>query len=318
MHRTTRTTSWILLPLLMASGCEGMEGLEGVDGLPPSEAHNPPSAEGPSVAATPTSEVETLALPLTINKYFEFGAGTSYPHSNHRTFKVPAGEPVSATVEFERFGQPGAANDVPIYVELRQPGPTPDQEGPVVMTRYGTATTEKQTITVTGARSLLGCSLPWRVRVGYAQPGEAPKAVFGSIELNYDSDTRAVNVEGALITLDKGTEVTKKFGGSQGLGQGRVELRATWLHACFGIPCPGAVRLKFELLRPDGSVADSDSGFSYHEAASMDRLRLVYQVPEAIPGQWKIRLTNNTSDDVMNIDFDSSQAKRHFTPSCPN
>ncbi|MGH9900587.1 MAG: hypothetical protein ACRD68_01985, partial [Pyrinomonadaceae bacterium] len=106
-----------------------------------------------------------------IDKTFEIGPGTQFARSNHRTFAVPSGLTVSAKVDFYRLGDPGTANDIPIIIELRQPGANAEQDGPIVQQVSATARRtsvtpggDGDTVTLTGAASSSGCGNPWRVR----------------------------------------------------------------------------------------------------------------------------------------------------------
>lgn len=254
------------------------------------------------------------AFAESITKTFEFGAGTANSISNKRTFNVPCGVDVSAAVEHYRLGDAGTAFDVPIVIELKKPGATADVEGTVADTQNATAKRAKQTATVTGTQSDRGCSLPWVVRVKPAS-GQSAVAIKGTIVLTYSSAVASISVEGGLISINKGNSVTKNIGGSGGLEQGTVVVTATWLHAIGPVPGPLPVRLKFELINPSGTVVATDSGYSNAEinpCCSGNKMKITFQVATCISGQWKIRITNNTNDDTMNID-----PKVRHTPNCP-
>jgi len=254
-----------------------------------------------------------------ITKPFEFGAGTANSVSNKRTFPVPCGQRVTAVVKYYRLGDVGAEFDVPIAIELREPGATAQEEGPAFDTKSATAKRTEQTATLVRAPSRdRGCNLPWVVRVRPSS-GQSPVAIKGSITVTYDSAARNLEVEGGYISLNKGNSVTKNVGFPSGLVQGRVVVTATWLHAIGPIPGPLPVKLKFELIDPNGTVVASNEGYPNNEISpccSNKKMKITYQVTSCITtgisGQWKIRITNNTSDDTMNIDT----TIRH-TPDCP-
>jgi hypothetical protein len=244
-----------------------------------------------------------------IQKSFEFGPGTANSTSNKRTFQVPchAGiEGVSAT--YQRKGDKGVGNDVPIIMELRSPGATAAEEGPVVDSVALTATLgQKLSITtklLKGNPSTRGCSLPWIVRVKPAS-GTSPWVIFGVITLNYFRFDGDVGVEGSLITLNKGNSVTKNVGESSGLHAGSITVTGTWLHSLFGAPGPLPVRLRFQLIDPSGTVVGSKTAYSSAEinpCCSGDKMSFTIPLNQHLSGQWKLRITNNTSDDTMNID----------------
>jgi hypothetical protein len=254
-----------------------------------------------------------------ITKTFEFGAGTANSVSNKRTFPVPCGQRVTAVVKYYRLGDVGAQFDVPILIELREPGATAEEEDPAFETKSATAKRTEQTATlVRPPRNDRGCNLPWVVRVRPSS-GQSPVAIKGSITVTYDSSARNLEVEGGYISLNKGNSVTKNVGFPSGLVQGRVVVTATWLHAIGPIPGPLPVKLKFELIDPNGTVVASHEGYPNNEISpccSNKKMKITYQVTSCITtgisGQWKVRITNNTSDDTMNIDT----TIRH-TPDCP-
>jgi hypothetical protein len=232
-----------------------------------------------------------------ITKSFELGAGTAYQVSNRRTFNVPCGRKIVASVEFHRLGAADAANDVPIVIELKKPGAAATEEG------------------LKGKESNRGCSLPWIVKVKLAG-GQSQVAVNGTISVSYDHLPQGIDVEGGLISLNKGNQVTKNVGGASGLDQGTLVVTATWLHAIGPVPGPLPVRLKFELIDPNGNVVASDTGFAGNEinpCCSGDKMKITFRVTSCAPGQWKLRITNNTNDDTMNID-----PKVRLKPDCPN
>lgn len=266
-----------------------------------------------------TTGICGTAFAETIQKTFEFGAGTANTISNKRTFPVPchAGiEGVSAT--YQRKGVAGAANDVPIIMELRSPGATATQEGPVVDSVALTATLTQQlsisTKLLKGDPSPRGCSLPWIVRVKPAS-GTSPVVISGTITLSYFRFDGDVDVEGSLITLNKGNSVTKNVGGTGGLHAGKITVTGTWLHSLFGVPGPLPVELRFQLINPAGTVVGSKTAYSNAEVnpcCSSNKMSFTIPVEQHTTGQWKLRITNNTSDDTMNID-----PKVKYTALCP-
>lgn len=261
---------------------------------------------------TPTAYAATLSKP------FEFGAGTANSVSNARTFSVPCGLPVSVKVEYYRLGSNGAQNNVPIVIELRAPGATPEAEGAVVQQVSATAKTmadnggRPQTATLSAAASSRGCELPWKVRVRPAS-GTSPLAIKGTISFSFASGSKNIDVEGSLISLNKGNSVTKNLGNSSGLSEGTLTMTATWLHAIGPVPGPLPVKLKFELIDPSGIVVAQSSGFTSNEINpnATPKFRLTFNVPRCKSGQWKIRIINNTNDDTMNIN-----PKVTLTPGC--
>jgi hypothetical protein len=244
-----------------------------------------------------------------LTKTFEFGLGTANTISNKRTFQVPchAGiEGVSAS--YQRKGTVGQQFDIPITMELRSPGATVDEEGPIVDSVDLKATLAQQisisTKLLKGDPSPRGCSLPWVVRVK-PQSGTAQFVVSGTITLSYFRFDADQNIEGGLISLNKGNTVTKNVGSSAGLHAGKFSISGTWLHSAFGVPGPLPVLLKFELLNPNGQVVASKTAYSNAEinpCCSSNKMTFSTSLDHHVAGQWKIRITNNSNDDTMNID----------------
>lgn len=253
-----------------------------------------------------------------ISKTFEFGAGTSQPRSHVRTFPIPCGTEggVAAVVKFRRLGADGAGNDIPIIIELREPDTAPGQEGPVVETKTATGKRAEETVILRSQSSNRGCSLPWRVRVRYANEGPAPVQVFGTIRLDFDGRTRSIDVNGEH-TINKGRSVTVRLEDSGGFEQGKIEIVPNFVHDVLGFPGPNPVKLRFELNDPSGAVVKTAEGYANrneHREQGLPILKLIYQVADRVPGQWKLKMTNlDSNDDARIVNYFAN-----FTPGCPN
>lgn len=252
----------------------------------------------------------------TITKTFEFGPGTPYTRSNVRTFPVLCRKAVAVTVKVQTLG--AAPGLVPITIELREPDTAPGQEGPLVEAKNITARTLEQTVTLSGPFKNRGCSLPWRVRVSHANEGTAPFLTTGTIKVDFDSAGRNINPE--MTSLYSGNSTTKNLGSTGGLEEGGIVITGKWQHwiglGGIGGQGPLAVRLRFELIDPSGTVVKTADGFSSDEARSESthpKLKLIYQVTNCTPGQWKLKITNLSGLNDVNY----VQSKATFTPDCP-
>ncbi len=254
-------------------------------------------------------------------KAFEVGPGTAQTTSHFRTFAVPCGQSVNVNVKFYRLGDPGAQNDVPLIIELRKPGASESQDGPIADTKNVIAyrtddpnsshRAQAQTgVNLSGSASDQSCSIPWRVRVRRAD-GAPQNAAKGEITLAYSSSSSNINVEGSLISLNKGNSVTKDLGSPGGLKEGKITITANWNHAVGPVPGPLPVLLKFELKDATGTSVRTVTAYSSNQIGAGPQFRLEYNVPTCKPGQWKLKITNNTNDDTMNIN-----PKVTFTPDC--
>ena len=242
------------------------------------------------------------ALATTITKSFEFGAGTENSVSNKRTFPVPCGQKVNATVIFQRGGGGGSSNDVPIVIELRSPGATATEEGPVVDSKQATAKIFSgfpQTARLSGNKSNRGCDLPWIVRVK-PQSGQSAVQVYGAISVRFDSELPLGGLR--LSKLSKNDSTTVNFGDSSGLKQGKIKITGSWKHDIFGpVNGPMPIRMRVELIDPEGNVVASHAGYSNDEmngCCSGNKLEINFTVSECKSGQWKLRIKNLTDHDA--------------------
>ena len=249
----------------------------------------------------------------TITKSFEIGTSAT-PSSNYRTFSLPCRTRMVASVTYSRSGPAGSENDVPIFVEVREPATTADGEGAVVSVREGlTATRTPKSINLPAATSSRsGCSIPWRVRVKHDATGPAPHTVTGNIVVSFNPATVRVGVAGTPFSLAHDKSVTKNVGDSNGIGQGTVVITGSWNHSIFGVTGPNAVKLKIQLIDPAGDAMAFAEGYPSNEFRDVQKLRLTHRIPDCSSGQWKLRISGDERDDAKDIDI-----VVHFTPDCP-
>jgi hypothetical protein len=242
----------------------------------------------------------------TVTKPFEIGAGSAQPHSHFRTFTVPCGTRMTASVTLSRAGAAGADNDVPVFIEVRKPGATVDEDGAVgAVLENVKATRVPKTVSLPGATSALGgCSIPWRVRIKHDATGPAPNVVSGDITVSCVTPTSIINVAGGSIALKRSESTTRNIGDSQGMSQGTIVISGMWNHSILGVVGPNPVKLGIQVIDPSGQIVASATGYSNNEFRAEPRLKLVHQVKECAPGQWKLKITNvDNADDAMNIDL---------------
>ena len=255
----------------------------------------------------------TTAYADTITKSFEIGTSAT-PSSNYRTFTLPCRTRMVASVTYSRAGAAGESNDVPLFVEVREPATTPDGEGAVVAVREGlVATRTFKTINLNGVTSdRSGCSIPWRVRVKHDSSGPAPVVVSGNITVSFNPPTSRIDIAGGPFSLLHGQSTTKNVGGSNGLGQGVVVIKGTWKHSILGATGPNAIKLHIELIDPSGRTVSFAEGYSSDEFRDLQKLKLTHRIADCLSGQWKLRVIGEVHDDVKEIDIIVN-----FTPDCP-
>ncbi len=114
----------------------------------------------------------------------------------------------------------------------------------------------------------------------------------------------AVNLimSGTPFSLEKGQSITRDLLGFPNK-KGFIKLRAKW-HTVTFIP-NFFVKLKIELLKPDGSIAKTYDYYSYHAPNSMspkfDDNTLGYTITQKdseLTGKWKIRVRNISNDKI--------------------
>jgi hypothetical protein len=247
-----------------------------------------------------------------IFKTSEFGAGTRQPRSHLRTFDIPCQLGIAAMVKFQRLGPVNANNDVPIIIEVHEPDMTAGQENPVYYEESAMAKLTEQTIIVRVPGKKRGCSLPWGVRVRYANEDTAPSRVFGSIRLDFNGGERNIDFKSVgIVGKGRSTQSETQF---YGIGQGKVEIAATWYHFIGGIQFvgPNPIKLEISLVDPNGTVVKTVKAYSSDELRSeLTKFRLTYQATDCLPGKWKLSVYNPTNDDA---NFRSLNAT--FAPDC--
>lgn len=236
------------------------------------------------------------ALAGTFVKTFDFGTGGDNPtfRSHSRTFAPPERVAIVVAVNYRTAGDA----PVPIVVEIE------DAANQTLASReiFAEKTAKRLVINIaSGENKVHGCEKAWQVRIR-SKSGEVPTArVFGDITFSFVDPTAAsIDVEGQSSSLAKGSQITKNIGKTDSFNHpGVMVVQASWLHSLVNLVLP----LKFELVRPDGSVAKTLVGYGMNSAGN-PRLNFSHNVPvsEAKPGGvWKLRISNNTEHDIIEI-----------------
>ena len=121
-------------------------------------------------------------------------------------------------------------------------------------------------------------------------------AIPGSSFIANCPPQRSVGLSSGPITIPKsgGTRTQKLVVRSDpyGIKEGTLRLRGKW-HALN--PTPVSMKLKIELLKPNGQVAVTGNYYSYHARSRAPRFSISYYVKAAdaaLSGDWKLRVTN--------------------------
>ncbi len=238
------------------------------------------------------------------DKSFDFGPNSANPtfKSHRRTFGAPANVASTVRVTYQRAG----AVDIPLAIEIIRP----DGTSLSTLTNV-TAGSTAQNVTINVAafnQPACGDNV-WGVRVKTQNGQMPPDRVFGNIRFSFnDPSARLLDVEGQLLTINKGNSLVKSL---QRPGQpGRIGITGEWDHSIAGIPNPlnHHIRLTVQLLRNGQEVA-RDFGFPMNDGDS-NKMRVSFTVGcNEFSGDWSVRITNNTNDDVTNVKLRVS-----FTP----
>ena len=247
------------------------------------------------------------ALAGTSTKTFDFGVGGDNPtfRSHSRSFLVPQAVAIALKVNYRTTGDAS----IPITVEFE------NAENRIVASQDGLAekTVKQIVINIRAAENVVfGCEKGWSVRVK-SKDGQIPPArVFGEIILSFiDSPAVGIAVEGQPFDLKREGQIIRQIGAAETFRHtGVVNIRSSWTHN----PLAQPLALKFELVRPDGSVAKSLIGYGINSTADpkMDFDYRIVIADTKQTGAWRLRVTNNTEQEITEIKPSVNFTRRCF------
>lgn len=240
-------------------------------------------------------------------KTFDFGAGGDNPtfRSHSRTFAAPEKVAIVVAVNYRTTGD----NALPIIVEIE------DAANQTLVSREVSAEKTAKRLVINIAANdnkIHGCEKFWQVRIR-SKSGEVPVArIFGDITFSFVNPTAIqIEVEGKSISLANGKKTTKNIGNADSFNHpGVITVRASWLHSLINLVLP----LKFELIRPDGSIAKTLVGYAINSGGN-PRLEFVHNITVAEAKQngiWKLNISNNTEHDIIEINPTVTFTKKCF------
>lgn len=268
-----------------------------------------------ALLATPAAHAST-----TLTKSFEFGPGTAQTSSHLRTFAVPANSLVSVAIT----DVSNPSGEV-LVVEIFNP-----EAGTVIPT--DARLTVGNLFIQTSYTSPVGCPDTWKVRVRTGDRQAPSVKVSGNIRLVFTApDPTTVTLSGGNANIGKlGGTATRNLGGIAGRGLGRINLKAKWHTDPLDLANFGKFfRAEVRLIRPNGTVAASETGFSQHAPSTLTpKVNFSYQMTAedlAMTGDWKVRVINNSGANLVDFNLKSgtsaldglmSTFKSTFTPRC--
>lgn len=139
---------------------------------------------------------------------------------------------------------------------------------------------------------------------------------FRSVYTPNCPNTVNLDLEGAgTATITKGGIVNRKLYGI-GKSPGVLVLKAKW-HAV-NVILNTFNPLRIELMKPNGTVAQSGTFYSFHSNKS-PKLNLTYNInatDAALAGNWSLRITNNSNDET--IGFNITKESGDLNPLVPS
>ena len=247
---------------------------------------------------------------------YAFGPGTAQQTRDDVRINLPARTDVTFLVQLQRSLADATGRriplDVPVVVEVFGP------DGARLIGREASATVVSAgvpipIVPIVGTfKSQAGCPGFWTVRVRTASNLAPPVRIFGSVTFGFLRPGPVnLDMEGD-VAINAGSNATRALRGRPMVGNPSAELlagtgsfriRAKWhtdpldlnpLH--FG----NYFRARVELIRPNGSVAASETGFSRHAPADrtpkIDFSYTVTPADAAMTGAWRVRVNNLTGN----------------------
>ena len=138
---------------------------------------------------------------------------------------------------------------------------------------------------------------------------------FKSVFIEDCPNTVNLDMEGTTLSLDKGNSATRDIYNVSRI-KGEILLKAKW-HTATLIPNV-FVKLKIELLKPDGSVAQSGNFFSAHAPTDKTprlNIAMSYHLTQndaELSGKWKIRVTNNSNEKIEGFNIEKGNDTNPF------
>jgi hypothetical protein len=257
----------------------------------------------------------------TLSGGYSFGPGTVNPVRDDVRINLPARTNVTFLVLLQRNLTDATGRrlpmDVPVVIEVFKP------DGALAVSQAASATVISAglpipVVPIVGTfTSQSGCPSFWTVRVRTSSNLAPPVRIFGTVTFGFIKPGSVnLDMEGD-VELNAGTNVSRPLGGHQLLsasdraliaGTGTFRIKAKWhtdpldlnpLH--FG----KFFKTRVELLKPNGTVAASEEGFSQH-ASTTPKVDFTYTATgadAAMTGAWRIRV-NNLAGNARIVGFD--------------
>lgn len=256
----------------------------------------------------------------TLSGGYTFGPGLERTTDDTVRLRVPARTNVGITVELQRnlsdLNNIPVTSDINVTIEVFRPG-----SNTAIISQTASATVVQAglqipAVTVPGVfSSSRGCPDTWRVRIRTASNATPPVRVFGTVRFAFvRPGTVNLGMEGGPLKLTENS-AKRTLAGYELLqlkraliaGTGQFRIRAKWHSDIFNLG--KFFRLRVQLIRPDGTTAADETGFSQHAPpGNTPKVNFTYTVTSgdaAMQGQWKVRVSNPGANEVIeNFDIE--------------
>jgi hypothetical protein len=277
----------------------------------------------------------------TLGGGYEFGPGLAQTTSDEVNLRVPARTNVGVLVALQRNlansrGIP-VTTDVNVVIEVIKP------DGTTAMSQTASATVvtaglQIPSISFPGVfSSQRGCPDNWKVRIRSSNNLAPPVRVFGTVTFAF-LKPGAVNLgmEGGVLNLNGNSSSTKTLTGHEITGDNRaliagtgaIRIKAKWHTDPIDVFNFGKFfRLTVSLIRPNNTLAASETGFSQHApSTSTPKLDFTYNLTAQdalMTGTWKLRVTSPAGtprivnfDVERGLDINSPSFNSTFSAQC--
>jgi len=258
-----------------------------------------------------------------LNGSFEFGPGTPNAVRDSVTLSVPARTTVTVGVLLQRNlagpnGRPLLA-DIDVTIDVLKPDGSVASSQPATASFFN-AGVAIPVIPMPGFfTSQSGCPSTWRVRVQTKNSTVPAARIFGTVTYGYlVPGTINLDLEGDPVSINAGASVPKNLSGhdvasSSRLliaGTGKFTIKGKWhtdpldiIHFNQFFP------LTVSLIRPNGTVASSQTGFSQHvpsgHGAKLDFSYIVTAADASLSGAWSLLIKSaGTNPKIVNFDIE--------------
>ena len=250
---------------------------------------------------------------------FSFGPGTTRPRSSNAsaTLTVPA----RTTARVSGVLNPVSGLPVSVVIEVIRP------EGGSPAASFASAAVPGVSVPfaflVETFTSQVGCPSSWSVRVRTANNTVPLVAVSGSVTFDFQKPGSVkLDMVGDALSLAQNGSVTKNLAGHDALGiannaliagTGTFRIKAKWDTDLLDLlHLNQFFKVTVDLLRPDGTRAAGETGFSQHGSFT-PKVDFTYQVTPAdaaLTGTWKVRIRNNEPTNgvlvkIVNFDIEN-------------